>query len=56
LVGGLWNKGGGDEKTMVMVVELGWWLEFSFEAKLAWGCMRKVHLNLYMVVGRVRKD
>jgi hypothetical protein len=24
---------------MAMVVELGWWLEFDFEVKLARGCM-----------------
>jgi hypothetical protein len=37
------------------VVELGWWLVFSFEGKLAWGCMKEVHLSLYRGVGGVRK-
>jgi hypothetical protein len=39
-----------------MVVELGWWLEFGFEGKLAWGCMEEVHPGLYRSVGGVRKD
>jgi hypothetical protein len=38
------------------VVELGWWLWFSFERKLAWGYMGKMHLSLYRGVGGVRKD
>jgi hypothetical protein len=37
------------------VVELGWRLGFSFEEKLAWGCMEEVHLSLYSGVGGVRK-
>jgi hypothetical protein len=32
---GVWNKGGISERAAAMVVELGWWLEFDFEAKLA---------------------
>jgi hypothetical protein len=39
-----------------MVVEFGWWLEFSFEGKLAWGCMGEVHPSLYRGVGGVQKD
>jgi hypothetical protein len=38
------------------VVELGWWLGFGFEAKLALGCMGEVHLSLYRGVGGVQKD
>jgi hypothetical protein len=38
-----------------MVVELGWQLEFSFEVKLAWGCMEEVHPRLYRGVGGVQK-
>jgi hypothetical protein len=30
-----WRRRG----TSMMVVELGWWLGFSFEVKLAWGCV-----------------
>jgi hypothetical protein len=37
------------------VVELGWWLEFNFEGKLAWGCMGEVHPSLYRGVGGVQK-
>jgi hypothetical protein len=37
------------------VVELGWWLELSFEGGLAWGCMGEVHPRLYRGVGGVRK-
>jgi hypothetical protein len=40
----------------MMVVELGRWLGFSFEVKLAWGCMGEVHLSLYKGVGRVQKN
>jgi hypothetical protein len=34
-------------------VELGWRLGFSFEGKLAWGCVEEAHL--YMGVGRSLK-
>jgi hypothetical protein len=44
-MGGLWNRGGGDDGAAAMVVKLGWWLEFGFEGKLAWGCMGEVHLS-----------
>jgi phytoene dehydrogenase-like protein len=47
LVGELWNRGGGDERSTTMVVELWWQLEFMFEAKLAWGGMGEVHPSLY---------
>jgi hypothetical protein len=48
LKGGLWNRGGSGD-----VVELGWRLGFSFEGKLAWGCVEEAHL--YMGVGRSLK-
>jgi hypothetical protein len=54
LVGGLWKRGGGDESAMATVVELRWWLGFSFEVKLASGCVGEVHPNLYRPVGRVQ--
>jgi hypothetical protein len=38
------------------VVELGWRLGFSFEGKLAWGCVEEVHPSSYMGLGGVRKD
>jgi hypothetical protein len=38
------------------MVELGWRLGFSFEAKLAWGDMWEVHPSLYRGVGGVQKD
>jgi hypothetical protein len=38
------------------VVELGWWLGFGFEAKLAWGDMGEVHPSLYRGVEGVQKD
>jgi hypothetical protein len=38
------------------LVELGWRLEFGFEAKLAWGDMGEVHPSFYRGVGGVRKD
>jgi hypothetical protein len=38
------------------VMELGWWLGFGFEAKLAWGDMGEVHPSLYRGVGGVWKD
>jgi hypothetical protein len=38
------------------VVELGWRLGFSFESKLAWGCMGEMHPSLYRGVGGVQKD
>jgi hypothetical protein len=41
----------------VTVVELGWRLEFSFEGKLAWGCVGEVHPSLYRGVeesGRIK--
>jgi hypothetical protein len=53
LVGGVWNRGGGDERAMVSVVELRLWLGFGFEVKLAWGCIGEVHPNLYRGVGGV---
>jgi hypothetical protein len=34
----------------VTVVELGWRLEFDFEGKLAWGCVREVHPSFYIGV------
>jgi hypothetical protein len=37
------------------VVELGWQLGFSFEAKLMWGDVGEVHPSLYSVIG-VRED
>jgi hypothetical protein len=40
----------------VNVVELGWWLGFSFVGKFAWACMEDVPPNLYRGVGGVRKD
>jgi hypothetical protein len=56
LVGGLRNKGGSGERAMAMVVKLVWRLWFGFEAKLVWGCMGEVHLNLYRAVGRVQNN
>jgi hypothetical protein len=41
---------------VAMMVELGWWLELSFEGGLARGCVGEVHPNLYRDVGGVRKD
>jgi hypothetical protein len=41
---------------VAMVVELGWWLGFSFEGKLVWGCVGVVHPSLYRGVGGVWKD
>jgi hypothetical protein len=38
------------------MVELGWRIGFSFEGKLAWGCMEKVHPSLYRGVRGVQKD
>jgi hypothetical protein len=38
------------------VVELEWRLGFSFEGKLAWGCMGNVHPSLYRGVGGVWKN
>jgi hypothetical protein len=38
------------------IVEIGWWLGFSFEGKLASGCAGEVHPILYRGVGGVRKD
>jgi hypothetical protein len=38
------------------VVELGWWLGFGFEVKLAWGDVGEVQPSLYRGVGGVRKD
>jgi hypothetical protein len=38
------------------MVELGWRIGFSFEGKLAWGCMEDVHPSLYRGIGGVRKD
>jgi hypothetical protein len=35
------------------VVEFGWQLGFSFEAKLAWGCLGEVHLSSYRGVSGV---
>jgi hypothetical protein len=40
----------------VTVVELRWRLGFSFEVKLAWGCVGEVLLSLYRGVKGVRKD
>jgi hypothetical protein len=37
-------------------VELGWWLGFSFEVKLAWGDMGEVHPSLYRGMGGAQKD
>jgi hypothetical protein len=37
------------------VVELGWRLGFSFEWKLAWGCVEEMHPSIYRGVGGVRK-
>jgi hypothetical protein len=57
LVGGFQNKGGGDEKAMAMVVELGWWLEFDFEVKLAWGCMgrcTRTYIGQWEESGRIK--
>jgi hypothetical protein len=34
-------------RALATVVELGWWLGFGFEVKLAWGCLREVHPSLY---------
>jgi hypothetical protein len=56
LEGGVWNRGGGDERAAVTVVELRWRLGFGFEVKLAWRCMGEVHPTLYRGAGRVRKD
>jgi hypothetical protein len=39
-----------------MVVELGLWLGFGFEVKLAWRSMGEVHPSLYRGVIGVRKD
>jgi hypothetical protein len=36
---------------MALVVELEWWLGFSFEVKWSWGCIGEVHPNLYRGVG-----
>jgi hypothetical protein len=38
------------------MVELGWRLGFSFEEKLAWGCVEEMHPSLYRDVGGVQKD
>jgi hypothetical protein len=46
LKGGLRNRGGGND---------GQQIEFSFEGKLAWGCVGEVHPSLYRSVGGVRK-
>jgi hypothetical protein len=43
-------------RAVVMVVELGWRLKFSFEGKLAWGCMKEVHPSLYRGVGGVQNS
>jgi hypothetical protein len=44
LKGGLRNRGGGND---------GQQIEFSFEGKLAWGCVGEVHPSLYRSVGGV---
>jgi hypothetical protein len=36
--------------------ELGWWLGFGFEVKLAWRGVGEVHPGLYRGVGGVQKD
>jgi hypothetical protein len=38
------------------VVELGWWIGFGFEVKLARRGIGKVHPRLYSGVGGVRND
>jgi hypothetical protein len=38
-----------------MVLELRWRLEFSFEGKLAWGCVGEVNPSLCRGVGGVQK-
>jgi hypothetical protein len=43
-------------RAVATVVELGWRLEFSFEAKLACRGVGEVHPSFYRGVGGVRKD
>jgi hypothetical protein len=49
LEGGVWNRGGGGERVVAMVVELRWRLGFGFKVKLAWVCVRGVRPILYSV-------
>jgi hypothetical protein len=57
LVGELQNRGGGDERAMMMVVELRWRLGFSVEVKLALGCVgrcTRAYIGMCKESGRIK--